>query len=235
MKKLSSIIANEQSFLDAARLDNLQEIEQLLQQNPSLDINIKDEDGYTALIHASVFGYKEVVHFLLDKGAELDAQDSHYGYTALMHASWQGHSEIVKLLLNKGADIHAKNSNGFTVLMCASASILGDTETVQFLIDFGADIHAKDGNGRTALNYSSYAKTTQLLLNNGADVNAKDNEGQTVLMRAPLRGMETVQLLINAGADVNIKDNDGETALTFATEFGYTEIADYLRSVGARE
>ena len=43
-------------------------------------------------------GHTEVVKLLLEKGAQVDIQDSS-GWTALMDAGLKGHTEVVKLLL----------------------------------------------------------------------------------------------------------------------------------------
>ena len=47
--------------------------------------------------------------------------------------------------------------------------------------------------------------------------------------------LATVQKLISKGADVNAKDNDGSTALKIAIDFGKSDVADFLRSKGAKE
>ncbi|MCL2744395.1 MAG: ankyrin repeat domain-containing protein [Planctomycetaceae bacterium] len=43
-----------------------------------------------------------------------------------------------------------------------------------------------------------------------------------------------VRYLINNGADVNAKGYDGKTALDIAVNEGQSEVAKYLRSVGAK-
>ena len=62
-----------------------------------------DADGGTALIRASSLGRQEVVHVLLQAGADADCTDK-LGKTALVHAFENRHEEVVQLLLYGGAD-----------------------------------------------------------------------------------------------------------------------------------
>ena len=52
-------------------------------------VNARDKYDKTALILASSEGYTEVVKSLLDKGADVNAND-HNGFTALMWAAYRG-------------------------------------------------------------------------------------------------------------------------------------------------
>jgi ankyrin repeat protein len=55
-----------------------------------------------ALQAASAKGYRQVVKMLLDKGADVNAQDGEYG-NALQAALAFGHEQVVEMLLNAGA------------------------------------------------------------------------------------------------------------------------------------
>ena len=66
------------------------------------DINIRFEDGKTALIHATERRKTEIVKTLLDKGADVNQKDS-AGRTALQTAQEAGNAEIVRLLQTAGA------------------------------------------------------------------------------------------------------------------------------------
>ena len=107
---------------------NLEFVKTILEYG--LDVNIKDNDGDTALIWASMYDYTEVVKLLLESGADVNIKNN-YGNTALIWASYNGHTEIVKLLLESGADVNIKNKFGNTALI--QASINGNTEVVKLL------------------------------------------------------------------------------------------------------
>jgi len=60
----------------------------------------------------------EVMQLLIDKGAQVNAQDTQ-GYTALMIAAKVGQMAGVEFLLAKGASVNLKNNNGQTALKLA--------------------------------------------------------------------------------------------------------------------
>lgn len=61
------------------------------------DINLKDEEGYTTLMDASIGGRKEVVEWLLAHGAKKELQDQE-GHSAADHAKAKGHEAVYALL-----------------------------------------------------------------------------------------------------------------------------------------
>jgi len=66
------------------------------------DVNVRNNNGQTALMLAATDGYREVVKLLLAKKALVNARDKN-GRTALMFASQGGHRQVKKLLLRAGA------------------------------------------------------------------------------------------------------------------------------------
>lgn len=84
----------------------------------SSTINIKDNEGCTALIRVALTRYKDVVDLLIKAGANLNLQDN-IGNTALMEAVRWKQIEIVKLLLDANADIHIQNNSNITALNLA--------------------------------------------------------------------------------------------------------------------
>jgi ankyrin repeat protein len=80
---------------------------------------------------------RDVIDFLVKRGAELDRQDPQ-GNPALHLAILNGRRVIAKYLINKGADINLVNSAGKSPL--ALANELGEKDIERMLIDFGAVI-----------------------------------------------------------------------------------------------
>lgn len=62
----------------------------------------------SALQYAAAAGYGECMPFLLECGANINAQDQN-GVTALSAATRHGHPGIVKFLISIGADIYVRD------------------------------------------------------------------------------------------------------------------------------
>ena len=59
-----------------------------------------------SLIWAAVFGHRETVELLIEKGADINAKnEGEDKCTPLIWASRNGHREVVELLIAKGADV----------------------------------------------------------------------------------------------------------------------------------
>ncbi len=200
-----------------------------------IDINIKNDNGITALMLASGHGHKEALELLLDKGADVNVADNN-GYTALIFASRGGNKEIIELLLDRGVDVDAVDNYGYTALTWAFRQ--DHKEIVRLLLDKGADINKQNNNDDTALIHASQEGRTELvklLLDKGADVNAEDKRGFTALMLASQEGRtEVVKLLLDKHARDNVKAKDGLTALMLASKNGHKEIVKLLevRAIG---
>ena len=97
--------------------------------------NVRDNDGKTALIHASYKNHLKVVQILIDAGADVDIQDND-GRTALMWASSNDNLEVVQELIKAGADVNIQNNEGWTALIYAK--IYKNQEIIDLLKKAGA-------------------------------------------------------------------------------------------------
>ncbi len=80
------------------------------------DPNAKDpQSGSTMLSIAALMGHTEIVTWLLEHGADVNAK-SRDGGTALHAAAFLGRIEAVKLLLEHGADTTLRNNMGSTAI-----------------------------------------------------------------------------------------------------------------------
>lgn len=92
------------------------------------------------LLHIAVQASWQTLTLLVDKGANLDAQDKN-GDTALALATEDGAVEAVQFLLSKGANPNLRNVNGRTALGKARYTLTRpalsrlDKRQVQFIID----------------------------------------------------------------------------------------------------
>ncbi len=94
-----------QELIQSAKNRNIEQIRKLLKM-PLIDVNVADNDGYTALVWAARNGRVEIVKELLkNEKVDVNAADND-GYTALMWAASNGKVEIPQLIANKlGLDI----------------------------------------------------------------------------------------------------------------------------------
>jgi hypothetical protein len=93
---------------DAAYDGNIKAVKQHL--DAGMDVNTKDDDGDTPLIHAASMMYraenKEIVELLITKGADVNAEN--FFCTSMHYAAHSGHKEIVELLIANGANVNPK-------------------------------------------------------------------------------------------------------------------------------
>lgn len=77
--------------------ENLSIVELLIDRGA--DVNTTTPDGLTALIIASIKGYKNIVTALINAGADIRRKDI-FGYTATALAARLGHTDIEEILNN---------------------------------------------------------------------------------------------------------------------------------------
>lgn len=72
----------------------------MVQQDAEL-VHAKDFSGATPLLCAALYGYVEVVWYLLDHGATI-INRGHFRWTSLHWASCNSHAEVGLLVLQRG-------------------------------------------------------------------------------------------------------------------------------------
>ena len=92
------------SIWDAAGDGNIEAVKKHLAAG--VDVNAKDEDGRTPLLHAAYQGNNEIAELLLANGADVNAKNE-VDTTPLHHAALYGHKETVELFITNGADVNA--------------------------------------------------------------------------------------------------------------------------------
>ncbi len=237
-------------FIEAAVKSNLTEIKELLQSG--VEVDVRDNEGATALIRATQQGALESVKFLIGRGADVNAVERLNGASALMFAVRKAENEegkrtapieakvdVGRALIRAGANVNQKNHWGGTALQWACDS--GNLVMVRELITAAADVRAGDSNGLTPLmvaaNYEGevYLQIVRVLLSAKAEINATDRAGETALMKASLNHFktDTIKLLMDSGADVNVRTRDGFTALMLACRSARVDVIDFLIDHGA--
>ena len=127
------------------------EVANLLLNHPKLDPNARGLNGVTALISYTWRERRDAVQKLLDRGADVNAQDND-GDSAMHGAAQTGNVEILDMLLEKGGNAELKNKQGGTPLMWAA--VFGNEAAARRLLASGANPRVKDAEGNTALDWA---------------------------------------------------------------------------------
>ena len=184
-----------QDYLDAIDAGDLDKVQEVVL--PGVDLDFKSGQP---LRLASYLGHVDIIRFLLQSGASVDACDEEKK-TPLHKATSQGNARVTKVLIEYTANIDTRDKLECTPLHTA---IMGDHASISIvglLLDKGADLTAKTSpNQRTAIHLASshgYGDIVRLLLDKGADPSIKDLGGQTSLHHASVcDNPVTVQLLL---------------------------------------
>ena len=130
-----------------------------------LDAGALNKDD--ALVTASYCGHTPLVALLLDRGADVHAEDD----DALANSAYEGHLDTVTLLLDRGADVHAQDEDA---IVCAAKR--GHLEVVVRLLERGADVNGNNGpRPLAAAAMWGELEAVALLLDRGADIHADNN------------------------------------------------------------
>ncbi len=149
------------TIVEWAGLGFLQDVEDSIKLGN--DINIGSPFyGVTALMTASDNGHIEVVKFLIENGADINAKMD-YVETALMYASTAGHLEVVKYLIKNGADMNVRTDFFESALI--KAIMYGHLDVVKHLVESGVNInHDKDKwGGQSILSIATNSENTEII------------------------------------------------------------------------
>ena len=113
---------------------------------------------------ACIDGNKYCVDLLLEKGANINAQDES-GLTPLHLSSLNGHLEIVELLIGgsnswKGvSDVNTNDESGRTALH--AAAFAGNKDILHLLLDRDAELKKADDFGRGVISWCVHSFTSR--------------------------------------------------------------------------
>lgn len=125
-EKTKLLLIDEDPILIYARRGDVDGIRKSLN---ILNVDKKDEKGYSPLMLAAMNGHVEAVRFLLSVPADINSLDNH-GNSVLMGATFTGQTAIVEILLDHGADPNVCNLKKQTALLFARTFKLTKIEKV---------------------------------------------------------------------------------------------------------
>nr|WP_223158783.1 ankyrin repeat domain-containing protein [Wolbachia endosymbiont of Pentalonia nigronervosa] len=222
----------------------------------NVNVNTRDgkgNDGRTILHYAAQNDKLEVVKFLVEKGADINAIATGNGWTPLHYASWNGHMDVVKYLVEKGSNVNAQTNNGDTALDLAlsiqvknflrqpqldliNATKQGNLNLVKEYVNKGVSLDARDDDSYTPLHWAarnSYLDVVKYLIDKGANLHTIDEHGYTPFHRAVEGGaLDIVKYFIEEKhLDVNLHGADGGyhwTPLHWAAYKNKLDVVKYL-------
>ena len=210
----------------------------LLLRQPSVDPNLKDYTGQTALFKAANGGHHEVVELLLQQQSVEPDAVSNDGFTPLLQAVFGRHNKVVKLLLDR-ADVDPNlRDTTYNQTPLWMASTAGDEILKTFLQRKDLEINGQSRWGETPLYQAiqrNHLSAAKMLLEAGADPNIPTDAHITALSWAAAKGSEeSIQLLLQQAAiDLDIPDKSGGTPLLRASDAGHTKCIRLLLDKGA--
>ncbi len=228
------------ALLKALKEDNMDAVQYFLTA-PDVDVKcFVDADLYTALHFAAAKNLAEVARSIVEKGANINAQDKE-GCTPLHYVAKKGSEEIVKMLLEKGAASNIKATRYFHTAL-HFAALMGHASIVKMLLEKYADPSVEDKDGCTPLHYAAKngrLEVVRVLLekaqgDGGESANARTKNAYTPLHFAVVKGYKDVtELLLENGAESNATDDRNYTVLHYAAKKGEVEIVRLLLLKGA--
>ena len=141
-----------EKFIKAAEKGDFLVVKLYVEQGGNIEVNYSIS-RWNALISASVKGKLEIVKYLVENKADIEAVETN-GRTSFNLASMHNQVEILKYLVSKNVNIHTKDNDGNTALI--NACFKDSLEAVVYLIQLGVDIEERDNDGWTALRLAQY-------------------------------------------------------------------------------
>jgi ankyrin repeat protein len=212
--------------------------------------NVNDADawGVSATVLSAHSGFRDLVLFLIEKGADPNAARA--GFAALHEAIMRRDEKMAGALLAKGANANAplktwtptrRSSQDFhfePVLVGATpfwlAAHFTEPGIMRLLLDHGADplfVHHSDEVTNRGFKHSTNTLTTLMAavgMGGGTAWVQPERSSREALT------LEAVRMIVDLGVDINATDSQGSTALDGAQVLRYESVIKFLADKGAK-
>lgn len=222
--------ANKRGALHFAAREGKTEMCKYLVEELKLDVNIKDEDGETPVLHAARQGHTATAIYLVKQGGDPTIA-SELGATALHHAAGIGDIELLRSLLSEGVDVNLQSDAGSPLIWAAGH---GQKEAVKLLLELNANPNSQTDDDVTPLLTAIAAGSLpclEILIQAGAKVNVTAGGATPLHIAADQGSVEMIQCLLKAGADPNTTDEEGLLPIQTAAARGSKEAVEILFNV----
>lgn len=163
---------------EAAKAGDLEKIKSIIESNRSR-LMVQDKYGYTALHWSAIRAQWDVVKYLVEAGADVNAFA--LNENAPLHcAANHNNVAIVGLLIKKGSVVDKKNILGNTPLHVACQA--GNKKVAKILVFQGAKVNGVSNEGWTPLHYaqmSGHSEMAAQLRRQKASLEIEDSSGKT--------------------------------------------------------
>jgi ankyrin repeat protein len=232
---IAQVPAGDRAALSLAiRQGNLDRVKAIALASPGL-IGSADDSGFTPLHVAATAGRVDIIEFLLQSGADIEARTSG-GQTPLFQTVPLGSGAAFEFLLRKGAKLDARDNEGKSILQFALT--WQRPGMVDLILARGFVIDVQGSAGQDMLDQAANAGlptvvTTLLSLKVPVDVGLRNG---TTLLHSAARGglVEFAARLLKAGAGVDVRDQHSLTPLQLAAFYGRDEMVKLLMAHGAK-
>ena len=206
-----------------------------------MDPNCKDMAEFTPIMFASEHGDLELIEKLIEHSADVNATNNE-GINSLLLAIVNSLPRLVEFLLKKGFDVKVSAPN---ISYITDSAYLNEIEVLKILVEAGCDVNEtkQDENGVilnplwAACERSNLA-IVDILLKHGANTIIRPDLRMTALhctAMAQCESLPIAKLLVEHKCPINLKSAQaGETPLFLACNSGFTEIVEYLLSLGKK-
>ncbi|MBL4745897.1 MAG: ankyrin repeat domain-containing protein [Flavobacteriaceae bacterium] len=116
-----------------------------------LDVNSKNERGFTPLMFAAAYGDPKVIRFLIGQGSDIKARAYIKDMNALHIASlWNPNPDVIDVLVQAGISIESETEGDYTSLVIAISENF-NLEVARRLAELGANTKAVDDEYKAVL------------------------------------------------------------------------------------
>ena len=142
-------------------------------------VHVSNSNRFTPIIQACRYGNAQIIHALLDSGANPNSSIED-ATSAFQLCAGSTATDVLKRMVNQGASFDAKNNYGQTALMWSANS--AHIENINYLVDIGANINHQSEEGYSPLFFaikSQNLDAVKTLIGHKADLLAITKDGTT--------------------------------------------------------
>ncbi|XP_054163045.1 ankyrin repeat, SAM and basic leucine zipper domain-containing protein 1-like [Oppia nitens] len=237
---LASLESNSTLAVNDVRMaiinNNFDHLRQLIEGDSELPIDIPLSADWTPLMIAAKYGRKEIVTYLLERGANpnhnLNKTTPLMAICAANDINEDNLIDCANYIIESGGDVNMTDNSGNTALIYAAKS--GMAGLTQKFIDSKADANHRNNDGWNALHWSvreGHGKVIARLLDSNCDINLLTNLNKTVAQIADSRGHYKIKEILD-----NISQRESENEINESTDKRLTPeeletLENYMRPV----